>query len=85
MNVCEVVMEKIRGKLIVEMKFAIPITADFYKAACNKPAEDIVADDIIQVEEQNYLADPDSYFEMLADNITEVSFDFQAMRGNVDV
>lgn len=77
----------VKGKLLVTMSFEIPVSEDMYPRVQQQNAVlrmEMHAQQILEAEEQNYIADPDSYLERLADHVTEVTFDFQPSKERWD-
>ena len=69
-----------KGKLLVTMKFVMPVSEDMYPVLQKKNAIlrlEMHEAQIIAVEEENYNSDPDLFLEAIMDHITEVSFDVE--------
>jgi hypothetical protein len=77
----------LRGNLKVTMEFKIPVSEDLYPTIQRQNALRGVeshAQQILDAEEQNYIANPDGYLERLLDHVTEVSFDFEPSKERWD-
>jgi uncharacterized membrane protein len=66
-----------KGCLVVKMCFRVPVTVDLYKTAYNKEVHEITQTDIINVEIDNFAANPESYQEMLSEHLDSLTFDFE--------
>ena len=66
-----------KGCLTIKMCFKVPINVDLYKTACGKEVADITTQDIINTEIDNFTANPESYQEMLSENLDSLTFDFE--------
>jgi hypothetical protein len=68
-------MEPLRGRLVVTMKFEIPVSEEMYPRI-KQTRGYVLKEDIVAAEEQNYLANVDNYLDLVGDYITEVEFAF---------
>jgi hypothetical protein len=68
-------MSDFKGTLVVTMRFDIPVRAGMYQTVLKEKGV-VTPDDIIRIEEQNYLDNADDYLEIMGDHVSEVSFDF---------
>lgn len=74
---------ELKGKLIVTMRFEVPVNERMY-AATLRDKGNVTVEDILTAEEQNYLADNDTYLSAILDNVTEVSFSFEPTKERWD-
>ena len=74
-------MSSVRGKLVVTMRYEVPVNGDQYKQTLRDKGE-VTGADIIDAEEQNYLHKLDTYVDALSEHIASVSFEFLPGRGN---
>ena len=68
-------MSDFGGTLVVTMRLEIPVRAAMYQTVLKEKGV-VTPDDIILIEEQNYLANADDYLDIMGDHVVEVSFDF---------
>jgi hypothetical protein len=66
-----------KGCLTIKMYFKVLVDVDLYKTACGKEVADITTQDIINTEIDNFTANPESYQEMLSENLDSLTFDFE--------
>jgi hypothetical protein len=66
-----------KGCLTIKMYFKVLVNVDLYKTACGKEVADITTQDIINTEIDNFTANPESYQEMLSENLDSLTFDFE--------
>jgi len=69
-------MDVLKGKLIVTMRFEIPVSEHMYPLVKEARGE-VRVEDIVAAEEQNYLANVDNYLDLVGDYISEVEFSFE--------
>jgi hypothetical protein len=68
-------MNKLRGTVVVIMRFEIPVNEEMYPLVAREG--EVTPEDIVAAEEQNHLADPDSYLDAIGQFIKEVDISFQ--------
>jgi len=73
----------LKGKLVVAMRFEGPVSERMYAATLRDKGA-VTVEDILSVEEQNYLADNDTYLSAILEHVTEVSFSFEPTKERWD-
>ena len=66
-----------KGRLVVTATFHVPVNVEHYKSAYNKDIPDITRKEIIQVEVDNFAANPEAYQEMLSAHLEDLTFNYE--------